>query len=128
MSTKTVSINPYVLLFLILGVSVVGTAWVAAQLEQSNRKLDYAQAIPGQVKFVGGGDARKSRNDFRGDQSITVVTKLNSSHAEEESDRESYWYRYHSYVLPIAVGFFMLSLSGWSLIGVENLAMKVQRP
>lgn len=127
MSSKTVQINPYLLLFLVVFVSVLGTAWVAAQLEQSNRKLDYAQAVPGQVKFVSGADARNTRNHTRQSDSITIITELNQSGIDRESNRESFWYRYHAHLLPIAVGLFMLSLSGWSLIGVENLAAKVLR-
>jgi hypothetical protein len=124
MRSKTVQINPYVILFLILSVSVVGTAWVAAQFEQSTSKLDYAQAIPGKVKFVSGAETKQAYGAKNRNEPITVVKKLNQNHPGLATSRESYWYRYHAHLLPIAVGFFMLTLSGWSLLGVENLAVK----
>ncbi len=124
MTAKTVQTNPYVILFLILSVSVVGTAWVAAQFEQSTRKLDYAHAIPGKVKFVSGVDLKRNSGVAKGNEPITVVKKLTKINSRVTETRESYWYRYHSHLLPIAVGFFMLTLSGWSLVGVENLAVR----
>lgn len=35
-----------------------------------------------------------------------------------------FWQNYHTHILPVAVGLFMLSLSGWSLLGVRNLAAR----
>jgi hypothetical protein len=40
------------------------------------------------------------------------------------SPTAKFWQNYHAHMLPLAVGFFMLCLSGWSLLGVENLAAK----
>lgn len=128
MRSETVKINPYAILFLILTVSVLGTAWVAAQFERSSNAIDYAQAVPGQIKFVSGADAKRSHDASSRNDTVTIVKKLNNVNPELATNRESYWYKYHAHLLPIAVGFFMLTLSGWSLIGVENLAMRVLNP
>jgi hypothetical protein len=125
MRSKTDQINPYVILFLILSVSVLGTAWVAAQFERSSSSIDYAQAIPGQVKFISGSSTKRSHGIHSQNESVTFVKKLNDVNPGLTASRVSYWHRYHAHLLPIAVGFFMLTLSGWSLIGVENLAMRV---
>lgn len=128
MRSETVQINPYVILFLILSVSVLGTAWVAAQFEQSSNSLEYAQAVPGHIKFVSGSDAKRNHVASSRNDTVTIVKKLNNVNPGLATNREGYWYRYHAHLLPIAVGFFMLTLSGWSLIGVENLAMRVLNP
>ncbi|MCU0719684.1 MAG: hypothetical protein MUC83_08275 [Pirellula sp.] len=124
MRSKTVSIDPYVILFLILSLSVLGTAWVAAQFEPSTRKLDYAQAIPGKVKLVSGVEPKQTPVASKANEPIADVKKLIHNGPAMKTTRDSYWYQYHAHLLPIAVGFFMLTLSGWSLIGVENLAMR----
>ncbi|MFN7875544.1 MAG: hypothetical protein ACK5PB_09505 [Pirellula sp.] len=128
MRSETVQISPYVVLFLILSVSVLGTAWVAAQFKKSSNSLDYAQAVPGQIKFVSGSDAKRNQSASSRHETVTIVKKLNNVNPGLATNHESYWYRYHAHLLPIAVGFFMLTLSGWSLIGVENLAIQALNP
>jgi len=104
--------NPYFILFSLLFLSVAGSAWMAKQMNTSASKLDYAQAVP----------AVAISEDKR--SSIYYPTPAPANYSLESRDRLNTWHRYHAHVLPIAVGFFMLTLSGWSLLGVENLSMR----
>ncbi|AMV31978.1 hypothetical protein VN12_07640 [Pirellula sp. SH-Sr6A] len=45
----------------------------------------------------------------------------------EWAEAKRAWYRYHRYILPIAVASFFLSFGLWSLLGVENLAVRPQK-
>ena len=104
--------NPYFILFSLLFLSVAGSTWIAKQWKVSSPNLDYAQAIPA-IATV-----KESPSSSQDSVSVPAVYSFEGRGGLEV------WHRYHAHILPIAVGFFMLTLSGWSLLGVENLAMR----
>ncbi|XZE45471.1 hypothetical protein SH467x_000715 [Pirellulaceae bacterium SH467] len=45
----------------------------------------------------------------------------------EWAEAKRTWHRYHRHILPVAVASFFLSFGLWSLLGVENLALRPQK-
>jgi|JI6StandDraft_1071083.scaffolds.fasta_scaffold66206_1 ABC-type Fe3+-siderophore transport system permease subunit len=97
--------------------------WSIADESNSDR-FAVAHAVPGTVAYG------TVANSTVAHEAVAFV----SVHSEEKTSQPSStilglvskqtWQRYHRLALPVTVGIFFLCFSGWSLTGVENLAIR----
>ncbi|XZE17912.1 hypothetical protein SH449x_003193 [Pirellulaceae bacterium SH449] len=117
--------NPYLLLVAILFSAVGGSAILSSWCGGAPRMLETAHAVEAEEKtaptHVG---AKKPEEPNPGFVCCEADCNICSTSNMAVKAKTKFWQNYHTHMLPVAVGLFMLSLSGWSLLGVENLAAR----
>lgn len=117
--------SPYLFLGVILFCAVCGSAFLSSWLGAPRLVLEPSNAMAYEDRTVStqvaakNSEERNSKSDCcESDCEICASSQI------MVSPTAKFWQSYHTHLLPVAVGLFMLSLSGWSLLGVENLAVK----